>query len=372
MYKTLFLGGLFALLASGCGIGLTLPDQATPTIFIITATLPPTTPPPPTSTDQPSTITPTPTLIEGITSTKVNVRAEPSTAGATLAIVDPYTQVRILGKDPGGNWYQILFPQGPGGKGWVTAQYVDVRNKEAVPVIGATSASTSAAGPGSFSGPGGVVIQQVNVRSGPGTDFNALGTLNPKDVVTLTGRDAAGIWLQIVFANGPDGKGWVTSAYVQAGGADNLPIIGGGGEVVGTGTPTIIPATITPTLVAAVQDNDSQQAAAVNIIFSPTGTRSIIYSSDVSAPNGDAEDWIQFTPYGRNVSAGLSCIGNGTLTVELWQNNAAVQNWGGLSCGESRVLTVNAGQSYLIRLVAHSESGGLEYIHYTLNLDTIP
>ena len=287
-------------------------------------------------------------------------------------MIDPSAKVQIIGKDPSGNWYQILFAQAPDGKGWITAQYVEVKDKDAVPVIGAAPAPTSVNGSGSSSGPGGVVIQQVNVRSGPGTDFNALGTLNPKDVVTLTGKDANGIWFQIAFANGPDGKGWVTAAFVQASGTESLPIIGGGGDVIGTGTPTVIPPTITPTLVAALQDNDSQQAPAVNITFSPAGTRSMIYSSDVSAPTGDAEDWIQFTPYNDSISADLICTGNGTLKVELWQNNAPLQNWGELSCGENKMLRVTAGQSYLVRLIAHSTSGGLEYIHYTLSLSTIP
>ena len=351
---------------------MTLPDAATPTIFIITSTLPPTTPPPPTQTAQPPTAAPTPAPIEGTTSTRVNVRGEPSTAGATLGMINPSAKVKIIGKDPSGNWYQIIFAQASDGKGWVTAQYVEVKNNDAVPVIGAAPAPTSANESGSSSGPSGVVIQQVNIRSGPGTDFNALGTLNPKDVVTLIGKDANGIWLQIVFANGPDGKGWVTAAYVQASGTENLPIIGGGGDVISTGTPTVILPTITPTLVAALQDNDSQQAPAVNITFSPTGTRSMIYSSDVSAPSGDAEDWIRFTPYNTSISASLICAGNGTLSVELWQNNAPLQNWGELSCGERKVLNVNAGQSYLVRLTTHSVSGGLEYTHYTLELSATP
>jgi len=371
VYKTIFFIAVFALFASGCVLHLASPDVGTPTIFIITLTLPPTTPPPATQTAQPATAAPTSAPIEGTTSAKVNVRGQPSTAGTTLGMIDPFAKVQIIGKDPNGNWYQIVFAQASDGKGWVTAQYVEVKNKDAIKVVGAASAPTSANGSGSSSGASGVIIQQVNVRSGPGTEFNSLGTLNPKDVVTLTGKDADGIWLQIAFANGPDGKGWVTAAYVQANGTENLPIIAGSG-VVGTGTPTSIPPSITPTLVAAFQDGDSAQAPAVKVVFSPTGTRSIIYSSDVSAPNGDAEDWIQFTPYNAGVFASLTCAGNGTLSVELWQNDASLQNWGGLSCGESKVLNVNAGQSYLMRLVAHSINGGLEYTRYTLNLSTIP
>jgi uncharacterized protein YraI len=372
VYKYFFFFALCGLLISGCGLTISTPDLSTPTIFLITATLPPTTPPPATATVQPSTNVPTLTTIEGTTSTKVNVRAEPSTAGATLSIIDASATIQIIGKDSGGNWYQIIFPQGPDGKGWVTAQYVTVKDKDAIKVIGAAPASTSGSGSGSISGPSGVIIQQVNVRNGPGTQFDALGTLNPKDVVTLIGKDSSGSWLEIAFAKAPDGKGWVASSYVQASGAENLPIVGGGGQVVGTGTPTLIPATITPTLAAALQDDDSPQAPAVNVAFTSTGTNALIYSSDVSTPNGDAEDWVGFTPDTASVSVSLTCAGNGKLNVELWQNNSAIQNWPGLACGENKTLNVTAGENYLVRLAAQPAGGNLEYVHYTLSIASEP
>jgi uncharacterized protein YraI len=278
-------------------------------------------------------------------------------------MIGAFTKVQIIGKDSSGNWYQILYAPASDGKGWVTAQYVQVKDKGAIPVIG------GAAGPGS--GPSGVVMQQINVRSGPSTDSGALGTLNPNDVVTLTGKDANGVWLQISYAGAPDGTGWIAAAYVQASGVQDLPILAPSGEVVGTGTPTTIPPTITPTLVAAPQDGDSAQSPAVNVTFSPSGTRSLIYSSDVSAPQGDPEDWIQFTPYGPTLTIALTCTGNGTLKVELWQNGASLPNWGNLACGEKQQWSLSSGQPYLLRLYAVSGSEVLQYVHYTLNVETV-
>lgn len=361
--KTIFLLTAIALLVSGCSLNLSGPNAGTPTQFIITSTLSSSPPPPLTETAQPATAAPTPAPIEGTTSTQLNVRGEPSTASAPLGMIAAFAKVQIIGKEPGGIWYQIVYAQGPDGKGWVTAQYVDVKDKDAIPVIGGAHASGS--------GLSGVIIQQVNVRSGPGTDSDALGTLNPKDVVTLTGKDANGIWLQIQYTNGPDGKGWIAAAYVQTSSADSLPIVGQSGEVVGTGTPTIIPSTITPTLIAAPQDNDSAQSPAVNVTFSPSGMRSLIYSSDVSSPDGDPEDWIQFTPYGTNIIASLTCFGNGRLNVELLQNGATVQNWSGLTCGEEhKPLDVTAGQTYLIHLLEVASVSGLMYTHFTITIET--
>jgi uncharacterized protein YraI len=277
-------------------------------------------------------------------------------------MIGPSVKVQITGKDPNGKWYQIVYAQGPDGKGWVTAQYVDVKDQNAIPVLGAAT--------GSGSGPSGLIIQQVNVRSGPATTFNALGTLNANDVVTLTGKDPNGVWLQIEYANGPEGKGWVTAAYVQASGLEGLPIIGQAGDVVGTGTPTTIPATITPTLVPAMQDGDSQKSPAVDIVFSPTGTRSLIYSSDLSAPQGDAEDWIRFTPYTARVIVTLSCAGKGKLKVELLENSAP-QTPGSIDCRQTALLSLAPGQPDLIKLSMLPAGAGLQYVRYTLSVETV-
>jgi uncharacterized protein YraI len=339
--KFIFLILAAALLVSSCGLSLSSSSSVTPTPFIITVTLPPSSLPPVTETFAPPTSVPTAAPHEGTTTSQVYVRGEPSTASAPLGLIAPNTKVQIIGKDPSGNWVQIIFTQVANGKGWLTAQYVDVKDMASVPVI------SGAAG----SGPSGVIIQQVNV-------------------VALAGKDTSGVWLQIQFANGPDGKGWVTSGYVQAAGVDTLPIVGGTGEVLGTGTPTSLPLTITPTLIPASQDNDSARSPAVNVTFSPDGTRMLIYSSDVSTPEGDPEDWIQFTPYSTALIVSLTCLGNGTLDVELFQNGKLLQNWGNLGCGQTEQLELSSGLPYLIRLSAISQGSRLVSVHYTVSIET--
>ncbi|MGZ3306868.1 MAG: hypothetical protein ACXU8U_13490, partial [Asticcacaulis sp.] len=42
-------------------------------------------------------------------------------------------------------------------------------------------------------------------------------------------------------------------------------------------------------------------------IFSAEGTRALVYSGDVSAPQGDAEDWVAFTPYAAGALLTLAC-----------------------------------------------------------------
>jgi uncharacterized protein YraI len=297
-----------------------------------------------------------------MTTSQIYLRGEPSTASAPLGMIGPNTKVQILGRDPSGNWVQILYTQGPNGKGWLTAQYVTVNDMDSLPVIGSVSGS----------GPSGVIIQQVNVRTGPGTDSDTVGMLNPRDIVTLTGKDPNGVWLQIEFAKGPQGRGWVNAAYVQASSADALPIVGGAGKVLGTGTPTGVPSTVTPTIIAAPQDHDSAQAPAVNIIFSPLGARSLIYSSDLSSPRGDPDDWIQFTPFSSNMITRLTCLGNGRLNVDLLQAGNSVQNWGSLACGETTQLILTPELPYTLRLSAVSSGSELVSVNYTISVETVP
>jgi hypothetical protein len=279
-------------------------------------------------------------------------------------MIPPDTRVEIIGKDPGGSWWQILYSSNAqenlDGKGWITAQYVTTSGTPEVPGIGGGAKNPNSANVA-------IVQQQLNIRSGPGADFNSVGTLNPQDVVNLLGKDANGIWLQIDFTAGPEGKGWISAAFVKTQGVENLPIITESGAVVGTGTPTDIPLPPTPTLLPAHGDDDTLQSPAVNITFSETGLRSFQYSSDVSSPAGDREDWIQFTSSARGVRLTLKCIGHGGLTLELLESGAAVQD---LTCGERAMVNTPPGGQYMIHIQSHS-SNELQYTLYTLWVDSI-
>ena len=360
-YKYFSIIILFALFCAGCEIQVQEIRPETPTALIITATLPSTLTPPPSQTPLPPPPQPTTVPVDGTASTQINVRVEPSTASAVLGIIAANTKIQIIGKDPGENWWQILYPEGKDGKGWVAAQYVTTAGKPEVPVIGGV-------GPNPNNGNAAIIQQKLNIRSGPGTGFNSLGTLNPQDVVSLTGKDANGAWLQIDFPAGAAGKGWVNAAFVQAQDVDKLPIVTGAGEVVGTGTPADTPLPPSPTVVPAPMDNDSAQAPAINIAFSATGTRSIQYTSDVSSPNGDADDWIQFTPFTQTVRIELTCTGNGRLSVEVLQNSQSIQK---LTCGANQTILTNADVAYLLHVQA-TASDQLNFTQYTLRITSIP
>jgi uncharacterized protein YraI len=319
---------------------------------------------PPTETPLPPPPQPTTAPVEGTSSTQINVRAEPSTVSDVLGVIPANTLLQIVGKDPGENWWQILYPQGTDGKGWVTAQYVTTANGDQVPVMGGNAVDPN-------SGNVAIVQQQINVRSGPGTSFNSLGTLNEQDVVRLTGKDANGAWLQIAFEAGPEGKGWVNAAFVQARGVENLPIITEAGQVVGTGTPTSVPATRTPTVIPARQDGDSRNNPIVSVVFEANGTHTLIYSGDLSTPDGDSEDWVGFKPYSRTITISLVCTGRDFLQAQILGGDVVMNI--PVTCGDHRKqITVQPGTNYSVHLAASTTTDSLQHIGYTLKIESIP
>jgi Tol biopolymer transport system component len=87
-----------------------------------------------------------------------------------------------------------------------------------------------------------VLPAMITVREGPQASSPPRGTLRGGDVVTLTGRDASGEWLQIVYPAETEGRAWVRAREVETFGASaGLPVIGDAGAL-----PTP-PASATPT-----------------------------------------------------------------------------------------------------------------------------
>jgi hypothetical protein len=125
-------------------------------------------------------------------------------------------------------------------------------------------------------------------------------------------------------------------------------------------------------VVAASEDGDSADAPATDVKFSPSGTGSVFFASDVSAPEGDAADWIRFTPYSGTVTISLACRGNGQLTAMLLQGGVRVPEASGLTCGQATRLTVTAAESYTLQLQIVKGSSQLTNVQYTASIYGAP
>ncbi len=97
--------------------------------------------------------------------------------------------------------------------------------------------------------PAGVFItvvyeSQINVRSGPGTRYQAIGVLFPDQTAPALGKSPAGEWIQIAYPGVPGDVGWVYANYVRLSLGTSLPIV----EPPPTATTIVTP--IDPTLMA--------------------------------------------------------------------------------------------------------------------------
>ncbi len=362
-----FLLILLSLLAA-CGTSTPVPTEAAVSTPSETATAAPSR----TYTPVSPTPTPTPRVFAGTLTTQVNVRSGPGTTYESLGLLDKDETVQVTLQSDDGTWYRILYPDAPDGFGWVAAQYVAFA--EGTPFF-----PTAPGQPGQDV-PTGRVLIRLNVRSGPGTTFETLGMLEAGTTVVLTAKNNTASWFQIEYPNGSEERGWVTAQYVQTDYSAELPVVDEFGQPVSTGTPgpTPVPMTPTPTIGPAVDDGDTSTNPAVSVVFSSGGTRKFTYSSQVSAPGGDAADWVEFTPFASLPGADarllvtLVCAGNGALEVELWQSGVSLPAWGTLACGDSdRVLTLPAGVVYQFRLSAMA-GDGLQFIQYGLTVQNLP
>ena len=100
------------------------------------------------------------------------------------------------------------------------------------------------------------------------------------------------------------------------------------------------------------------------VVFSVTGSRALQVSGEVSAPDGDLEDWVQFKSNGSDVAIQITCTGD-AMNAELWSDGKPVNR---LSCGKQVVVDVTADSDYFLRLL-QNDPGHTDYV---LNLEVIP
>jgi uncharacterized protein YraI len=70
-----------------------------------------------------------------------------------------------------------------------------------------------------------VTATDLNVRSGPGTNYSVLGLLKAGQSAEITGVSPDRQWWQIRFGGAADGRGWLAARYVTAQNTANVPVV---------------------------------------------------------------------------------------------------------------------------------------------------
>ncbi|MBL8119148.1 MAG: SH3 domain-containing protein [Anaerolineae bacterium] len=224
----------------------------------------------------------------------------------------------------------------------------------------------------------------VNVRSGPGTEFNVVATLQAGQFLEVVGQNGGWYVVKLPANN----QGWIAgSVTVLNGPCGNLPLLQAPAVLPAAVTPTFTPPAVQQQPTATVvegQQQPTETATATEVVqqVAPAdnnyvlnvpldGTASL--SDFVSYPNGDVEDVVSYDTSGLNANSALpggrgqlsivlSCSGTGANFITFRIDG---QNF---SCGQVFQRTVNAdSDTGAIRITATGADAAGTYVQWSLN-----
>ncbi|HMR64254.1 MAG TPA: FHA domain-containing protein [Anaerolineae bacterium] len=162
-------------------------------------------------------------------------------------------------------------------------------------------------------------IADLNVRSGPGTDYDLLGLLPSGTATEIVGRDETRQWWQIRFGPSPTGIGWVAAdpSFSKVINVDNVPVaqapptptvqptstptntpepsatptsVPASPTPTGTSVPSPTPTLVGPQVDFVVSDDSIQGGECVRVSWAVTGVREVYYQGEGVAGIGDRQE----------------------------------------------------------------------------------
>jgi heat shock protein HslJ len=159
----------------------------------------------------------------------INVRSGPGSQYPTYGVVSIGTSGEVIGISEDNEWWvvKVSIEYAPDGRGWVKGEFVEVTNAENVPVIPTPPLGDIEFPPPESSAPTATVLQPVNVRSGPSTDYLIYGIAPAGATAELVGVSEDGLWwvVKISVDLSPEGQGWVSADFVEVTGGEDAPVI---------------------------------------------------------------------------------------------------------------------------------------------------
>ena len=156
-----------------------------------------------------------------VATANVNVRAGPGLNYPIYGVMPQGEKAEIIGVSSDYAWWQIKIPAGysPDSTGWVSADYTTANNANDVPVVEAPPAppTVPTTAPPPAGDPYVVTTDVVNVRSGPGNQYDSYGAVPIGSTFPALGLSEDGKWVAVSIPTSvaPDGVGWVNTAYVD-------------------------------------------------------------------------------------------------------------------------------------------------------------
>jgi uncharacterized protein YgiM (DUF1202 family) len=147
----------------------------------------------------------------------LNVRFGPGLSYGVVTTARYGEQVNLLARTASADWLKIRLSTGQ--EGWAVVRYIEVSPDalNSLPVL--DQGTPPSTGPTAK-----VAVHRLNVRGGPGLNYNVIATLRWGETRLLVGRSADCNWLQIrlpdTLPTFAEPTGWVLARYVW----HNIPI----------------------------------------------------------------------------------------------------------------------------------------------------
>lgn len=157
-----------------------------------------------------------PSLDTGVSTT---LRAGPGSNYESLGQIFSGQDVNLIGRNNNSSWVKLRVLS-DGRVGWVRASAV----RSSLPVSSLDIVDGTAP---EVSGNNAVVTSaRLNIRTGPGTSYDIITTVNQGQTMALIGRNGDSSWAKIRLGDGREG--WVNASLIQPGVAINtLPVVEG-------------------------------------------------------------------------------------------------------------------------------------------------
>ncbi len=160
--------------------------------------------------------------------TNVNIRSGPGTTFALSGLLENGQSAPALGISEDRAWWYIQLPGEDDERGWVSAQYVTANDAELLPTVSESGElvreAASVPAP-EESAPSLTATVNVNIRSGPGTQFEVVGMLTFDQSAEVVGISEDGSWWAILHTGGENSRGWISADYVTVKNAENVPVL---------------------------------------------------------------------------------------------------------------------------------------------------
>jgi len=157
---------------------------------------------------------------------RTDLKTAPRSDAETVAQVREGQVLEMVGRIDPPTWVLVIYPPDSEGRAWIPVDqlriYTDVyllpvieetatgHGTEALAASTATMLSTGLVAR--------ITAGMLNVRAGPGTNYTIISRLHNGDQVRVVGRNEDSAWLQVIYNEATEDRGWVFARYADVSG----------------------------------------------------------------------------------------------------------------------------------------------------------